>query len=82
MEAIVRRALNSERGIRIRMPSHGAAINWRQRYYGCRKVVVQREGPQSEWRTLTCALEEIDGAWWCKLVPNDAQLLGFEIEEL
>lgn len=81
MNAIVQRAINTERGIRIEFPSHGSAVNWRQRYYSVRASVVKKD-PQSEWRTLTCVLEEKDGKVWVKLIPNDAHVLDYKIEEL
>lgn len=81
MTSLVQRALNSERGIRIQFPEKGAAINWRQRYYRVRDGVVKKD-PASEWRTLTCVIEEEGGKVWVKLLPSDAQLLDYVIEEL
>lgn len=93
MAGLVARALNSERGIAIRFPSQGAAINWKQRYYTVRKGIVKAD-PSSEWRTLTCIAEpeskEILCAacaskvktWVVKLIPNDAHVAEYEIEEL
>lgn len=93
MMQLVARALNSERGIAFTLPDRGAATNWRQRYYTCRKSVVKAD-PTSEWRTLTCIIEPVVptptcencggplGPWRVKLIPNDAHILDMEIEEL
>jgi hypothetical protein len=93
MDGLVRRALNSERGIGIRFPNQGLAINWKQRYYTVRKNIVKSD-PSSEWRTLTCIAEPATKEilcsscgsaftpWIVKLIPNDAHVADYDIEEL
>lgn len=81
MQSLVVRALNSERGIAVRFPNEGAAINFRQRYYSIRKHVTANN-PTSEWRTLTCVVQEEGGSWWVKLIPNDQHVLDYEIKDL
>ena len=77
MEQLVRRALNSERGIAIDFKDSGKAVHWRQRYYMVRKKMLKSD-PASDWRSLTAVL---DGSK-VKLIPVDAQLNDLEITEL
>ena len=51
MNKVVTRALNSPRGIKIKFEAPGQAINFRQKFYAMRKVMLKHD-PSSEWRTL------------------------------
>ena len=74
---IVRRALNSERGIKIAFPTEGQAIHFHQRYNIVRAEVVKRD-PASEWRTLQMRRDGHE----LLLEPLDSHILRFDITEI
>jgi hypothetical protein len=74
---LVRRALNSPRGLRIECESTGQAIYIHQRYNTVRSEIVKRD-PDSEWRTLQMRREENV----LFLEPVDAHILRLNISEL
>lgn len=82
MVQLTSRALNSEYGIGILFPTHGAAVNWRQRYYRVRAREIARGN--TEWQTLTAVIGKprADGQCELMLCPSDAHLLQYEIREL
>lgn len=77
MADIVRRALNSPRGIKIEFETEGAAINFHQRYNSVRRNEVRRD-PASEWRTMQ--MRRVGMTLF--LEPADSHVLKLKIEEI
>jgi hypothetical protein len=74
---LVRRALNSPKGIRIDCESAGQAINLHQRYNTVRASIIKRDA-ESEWRTMQMRREENV----IFLEPVDAHILRLNISEI
>ena len=77
---LVRRALNSPKGIEIPFSSPGQATHWRQRYYKVRTRVMQG-GANTEWGTISAYIPP-ENPSVVQLIPTDAHIDMMQVREL
>jgi hypothetical protein len=77
---LVRRALNSPKGIEIPFSSPGQATHWRQRYYKVRTRVT-KDNTNAEWLTLSAYIPP-ENPNVVQLIPTDAHIDMMQVREL